>query len=208
MDNRLYSLVGMVAPIIFMLSVGILGALTPGYSHVYHTISELGALGAPYSKVASYVFIVSGLMIALFGYGLQQSIPKDDSQVYTGLCIIAYSVLDFVGSGVFPVDPGGAADTIIANFHVKMTVLGEMAALVMPVAFLIDTENVLGQEPLRKFSRWIVALSVPATVFLVYAIGENNPGVMDSPIGLAQRMLVGLFLVWIFVAAWNMKKGV
>jgi hypothetical membrane protein len=206
--KKLYSIIGMAAPVFFAVAVIVLGAYTPGYSHVYHTISELGETGAPYAGAASMVFIVTGLMIALFGYGLLKSIPKYESQVFTGICVIFYALLDFVGSGVFPVDSGGAANTVVASIHVNMTILGEMAALAMPVVFLWDTENVLGWTQLRKFSMWIAVFSIPASMFLVYAIGGNTPGVNDSPIGLAQRILVGLFLTWIFVAAWNLRKKV
>ena len=45
--RALYSYMGIIAPIGFTLSVVILVALIPGYSHVYHTISELGEVGAP-----------------------------------------------------------------------------------------------------------------------------------------------------------------
>ena len=204
--KRLYSVIGMIVPVGFAVSVLILGALTPGYSHVYHTISELGEVGAPYAVEASIVFMVSGGLIIGFGYGLQRSIPRQDSRVLCGVCVIAYGLLDFVGSGLFPVDPGGAATTLSASYHVTLTVLGELAALAMPVVFLVDTENVLGWEPLRRLSKWVGVLLVPASGFLVWAIGGNVPGVNDSPIGLAQRILVGLFLGWIFCAAWFMRK--
>jgi hypothetical membrane protein len=207
MDRRLYSYVGMAAPIVFTVSVMVLGAVTPGYSHVYHTISELGEVGAPYAGTASTVFIVCGLMIALFGYGLQQGIPRPDARVLSGLCVMVYGLFDFVGSGVFPVDAGGAADTVTASYHVTLTVLGELAALATPFMFLQDTENVLRWSRFKEFGKWIFRLSILASGFLVYAIGENSPGVIDAPIGLAQRILVGLFLAWIFVAAWNLRKN-
>jgi hypothetical protein len=119
---------------------------------------------------------------------------------------MTYGLLDFVGSGVFPVDPGGASNTLTASYHVSLTVIGELSALAMPFMFLIDTENVLGWCDFRVFSRWVIRLSIPAVGFLVYAISINSPGVNDSPIGLAQRILVGLFLLWILVAAWNLKN--
>ena len=206
MDKRLFSYAGMTVPVIFMLAVFILGAITPEYSHVYHTISELGEKGAPYAREASTIFIVCGLLITLFGYGFQQSIPKPDGKVLSGLCVMTYGLLDFVGSGIFPVDPGGAANTLTASYHVSLTVFGELAALAMPLMFLVDTENVFGWNDFRVFSTWMFRLSLPAVGFLVYTISDNSPGVNDSPIGLAQRILVGMFLLWILVAASNLRK--
>ena len=205
MDRRLYSYIGIIAPIGFMIAVIILGALTPGYSHVYHTISELGEVGAPYAGEASIVFTVTGLMIAFFGYGLHKRLPRGDTRVLSGLCVMVYALTDFVGSGVFPVDPGGASNTVTASYHVTLTFIGELSALAMPAAFLMDTDNQRGWEGLRKYSKVILMLSIPASAFLVYTISGNVPGVLDTPIGLAQRVLVGLFLAWITGAAYFNK---
>ncbi len=205
MDKRLYSYMGIITPIGFTLMVIILGALTPEYSHVYHTISELGEAGAPYAREASIVFIITGLMIAAFGYSHHRSLPRRDYRVLSGLCIIIYALFDFVGSGVFPVDLGGAANTATASYHVTLTVLGELAVLAMPAAFLMDTDGVAGWEGLRRFSKATLALSIPASAFLIYTIEGNVPGVMDNPIGLAQRLLVGIYLAWITGAAYFHK---
>ena len=205
MDRRLYSYIGITMPIGFMVAVVILGALTPGYSPVYHTISELGEVGAPYAGEASIVFTVTGLMIAFFGYGLHKRLPRGDTRALSGLCVMVYALTDFVGSGVFPVDPGGAANTVTASYHVTLTVIGELSALAMPAAFLMDTDNQPGWEGLRKYSKVILMLSIPASAFLVYTISGNVPGVLDTPIGLAQRVLVGLFLAWITGAAYFNK---
>ena len=144
-------------------------------------------------------------MIAIFGYGLQRSLPKRDYRVLSGVCVMIYALFDFVGSGVFPVDPGGAATTVTASYHVTLTVLGELAALAMPAAFLMDTDGLSGWDGLRRLSKVIFVLSIPASAFLVYTIEGNVPGVMDTPIGLAQRMLVGLYLTWILGAAYLSK---
>ncbi len=65
---------GIVAPVFFALSVIILGAIKPEYSHIYHTMSELGEIGAVTAQPAAIVFIVSGLMIIGFGYIVQMAV--------------------------------------------------------------------------------------------------------------------------------------
>lgn len=81
MDGRIYSIIGVIAPIGFMLSVVLLGALTPGYSRVYRTISEVGETGVSYAREASTLFIVTGVIIVVFWYGFHRNLPKLDSQV-------------------------------------------------------------------------------------------------------------------------------
>ena len=187
---------GMVAPAFFAVSVIALSLMRSDYSHVHHTISELGEVGATNAWVASAVFVITGLMLISYGYGLHIKLQRDDRRVWSGVCLILYGLLDFVGSGLFPVDQGGAAATATAGIHVTATILGELAALAMPIAFLMDTEGMDKWTHLRGFSKTVATLSIPLTIFLVYAITENTPGVMDSPIGLAQRLLVGLLITW------------
>ena len=197
---------GVIAPVFFALSVIVLGAIKPEYSHVYHTMSELGETGAVTGQAASLVFIVSGLMIAVFGFAVHFRLRREDKQVWTGVMIILYGVLDFMGSGLFPIDVGGASTTPIATIHVYATLIGELAALSMPIWFLRDTEGLEDWGAHRKFSKQVFWLSMPLIVFLGYCIVGNTPGVMDTPIGLAQRLLVGVFLVWIAKTAYVVPK--
>jgi hypothetical protein len=117
-----------------------------------------------------------------------------------------YGLLDFVGSGVFPVEAGGAATSLVSTIHVYATLMGEFAAVGMPIWFLNDTEGAGGGDIHRRFSRVVFWLSLPLIVFLGYCIMGHTPGVVDTPIGLAQRLLVGLFLVWIMVTANRLKE--
>ncbi len=196
MGSRRYAVFGMAAPTFFAVSVIALSLMRSDYSHVYNTISELGEAGAANAQVASAVFVITGLMLAVYGYGLHIKLQRDAKRVWSGICVILYGLLDFVGSGLFPVDQGGAAATVTAGIHVTATVLGELAALAMPIAFLMDTEGLDNWAHLRRLSKTVTMLSIPLTIFLVYAITENTPGVLDSPIGIAQRMFVGLLLTW------------
>ena len=100
---------GIIAPVFFALAVSYLGSVQPGYSHVYQTISELGATGAITAQPAALVFTVTGAMITLFGFGLQMRLRREDRRVWTGILVILYGALDFMGSGLFPVEAGGSS---------------------------------------------------------------------------------------------------
>ena len=205
MRRRIYTL-GIVAPVFFALAVIILGAIKPEYSHIYHTMSELGETGAVTAQPAAIVFILTGFMITVFGYGVQMGLKRDDKRVWTGMLIMLYGLLDFIGSGVFPVEAGGTADTLVSTIHVYATLFGELAALGMPVWFYKDTVGLVEWEKHRGFSKTVFYLSMPLMGFLVYCITGHTPGVMDTPIGLAQRLLVGLFLFWILVTGISFRN--
>jgi len=196
----------MVAPVFFTISVFVLAAMSPGYSHVYNTISELGEAGSVNAQAASIVFILTGVMLGLFGYELQQTLKRSDKRVWSGVLVMFYGILDFVGSGVFPVDTGGASTTLIATIHVYATLFGELTAVGMPIWFLRDTDGVDGWDVHRRFSGVVFWVSMPLVVFLGYCIVGHTPGIFDTPIGIAQRLLVGVFLVWIMKTGFSMRK--
>lgn len=205
MDRRLLQW-GVLAPVGFVIAVLILSYMTPGYSHIFNTISELGETGAPYATTTSTIFIITGLMLAVFGYGFYSLLDEKGAGKLSGVFIMAYALFDFVGSGVFPVDPGGAADTTVAGLHVTLTVLGELSALAMPIAFLMDTDRVRGWEGLRRISKVIGILLIPASAYLIQNIERNIPGLNNTPIGLAQRLTIALFLAWITAAGLDAQK--
>jgi len=201
MARRGFWVLGIIAPVFFALAVAYLGSVQPGYNHVYQTISELGATGAITAQPAALVFTVTGAMITLFGFGLQMRLRREDRRVWTGVLVMLYGVLDFMGSGLFPVEAGGAASTLVSTIHVYATLIGEFAAVGMPIWFLKDTEDGEKWDGLRGFSKTAFYFSLPLIGFLGYCILGHTPGHFDTPIGLAQRLLVGLFLLWIMKAA-------
>jgi len=136
--RKLQALSGILAPVFFFAAVVYMSLSRPGYSHVYNVISELGETGSPTASAASVTFIVTGLMIILFGLGLHSELSRGSRRV---AAVALYGLLDFVGSGVFPCDPGGASITLIGAVHANLTVLGELAALAAPFLFLWDTEG-------------------------------------------------------------------
>ena len=206
MEHRVYWVLGSAAPVFFAVAVVVMGALKPGFSHIYNTISELGETGSVVAIPAALVFIITGIMITVFGYGLQMKLKEKNRTATTGVLVMLYGVLDFMGSGVFPVDAGGAATTLISTIHVNATLIGELAALCMPIWFLKDTVGIDGWERLRRFSGVVFGVSLPLVVFLGYCILGHTPGQVDTPIGLAQRLMVGLFLLWIMVTAYSLFK--
>jgi len=204
MRRGIYTL-GIIAPIFFALSVMVLGAIKPDYNHIYHTMSELGETGGVTAQAAALVFILSGLMITVFGYAVQSELRRDDKRVWAGVMIMLFGLLDFMVSGLFPVDSGGASTTQIATIHVYATLIGELAAFGIPIWFLRDTEGIDDWITHRMFSRWVFWVSIPLVAFLGYCIVGHTPGLTDTPIGLAQRLLVGVFLVGIMKTAYSMR---
>ena len=115
--RKLQALSGILAPAFFFAAVVYMSLSRPGYSDVYNVISELGETGSQTASAASITFMVTGLMIIFFGLGLHSELSRGSRRVWTGVAVALYGLLDFVGSGVFPCDPGGASITPIGAVH-------------------------------------------------------------------------------------------
>ena len=68
--NSLLAISGIVAPILFALAVIVLGFVREGYSHISQTISDLGEIGSPNMAGQNVNFILTGLLIVAFSFGL------------------------------------------------------------------------------------------------------------------------------------------
>ncbi len=201
--RKLQALSGVLAPPFFLAAVVYMSLSRPGYSQVYSVISELGEAGSPTAHTASAVFIVTGLMIVFFGHGLHLELSRDGRRVWTGAAVALYGLLDFVGSGVFPCDPGGASVSPTGAIHVHLTVLGELAALAAPLLFLRDTEGLEEWGGHRRLTVAAGAVFLAIAGFLQYTLPGHVPGEHDTPVGLAQRLLVAAYLTWIAATAAN-----
>jgi hypothetical protein len=195
--RKLQALSGVLAPAFFFPAVVYISLSRPGYSHVYNVISELGETGSPTASAASITFIVTGLMIVFFGQGLHSELSRGSRRVYAGAAVALYGLMDFVGSGVFPCDPGGASVTPTAAVHANLTVLGELAALAAPFLFLRDTEGREEWGGHRCLTLAAGAVFLALAGFLQYTLPGHVPGEHDTPVGLAQRFLVAAYLTWI-----------
>lgn len=78
----------------------VVGPRRPGYSHIRHTISELGEFGAPEQRLIAFgVFLPVGALLALVAYLLR---PIGQAPAALALCIsVGYLV-----AAAFPCDPG------------------------------------------------------------------------------------------------------
>ncbi|WP_171092336.1 DUF998 domain-containing protein [Usitatibacter rugosus] len=83
------------------------GNRKPGYSHLRHTISELGEVGSPVGAQVSYVGFVSiALLLWLFLVVAAQSAPGGSSEVFWMLSLVG---VGYFGGAIFRCDSGAPA---------------------------------------------------------------------------------------------------
>ncbi len=108
MENRIQilpSLLIALAALLVLTNTVYFASLSPDYSHVSNTISELGETGAPHAReVAFGFFLPVGLLVWLAIWLVHRDVSQNDFS----LVLIAMSCLGtgYVLSAFFPCDPG------------------------------------------------------------------------------------------------------
>jgi hypothetical membrane protein len=62
--------------LIYLLNLIVLGAISPGYSHMRHQVSHLGTVDFPYHYIFNTVIILSGLLLIPTGMGFYYSVKR------------------------------------------------------------------------------------------------------------------------------------
>lgn len=100
----------MIVPILSVLTAALaaivpmyFGRRKPGYSHIRHTISELGEAGSPIGRsVALYGFLPTGLSLWLFLWVAAEAAPHVSRELLYMLSLVGAG---YVGGALFRSDP-------------------------------------------------------------------------------------------------------
>ncbi|HPN80524.1 DUF998 domain-containing protein [Dokdonella sp.] len=105
-------------------------ALAPhkvGYSHIKHSISEIGEIGAPNQRFVAFgLFLPIGLALLLVAYLAR---PASPAVAALALCV----AIGYIGAAAFPCDPGspllGTARQVLHNLAAAVEYAGGGFAL-------------------------------------------------------------------------------
>jgi len=191
--QKILAICGIIAPIIFAIIVIIAGLLRPDYSHLTNFVSELGAVGAPNAIMQRINFVLVGILIVAFTFGLHRGIGEGKGSII-GPLLIAIFGLSAVVSGIFstdPIQPGSFSDTM----HSMSSAIGSTAAI---IAFFIIPIR-LEQDILWRRYRYL-SIVIAVVAIVVSVVGTGLLGVLGAP-GLAQRLFMAVLFLWIEVMA-------
>jgi hypothetical membrane protein len=107
--------------------------VTPGYSRVGQTISELSAFGAPYPVIIHATFMLNGLLVLALGIAVARVLRAGPAGRLTALFLLLYGVAYLI-SGIFPDDSerrlvGGITENLVHDLTAQAGVASVMAAL-------------------------------------------------------------------------------
>ena len=184
-------LCGAIAPpvlVVFLISAAL---VTPGYSHLSETVSQLGVRGRPHPEVINAGFIVYGLLINGFAYGLYRQLRRHRGAKTIWL-LLAISGVGILLSGIVHADWEGldAATTLEGTVH---SVFAQVAFFAFAIQIIVFARIVYLKPVWRGFTQLSVAIVVVDLVLSLMFLME----VSRSVEGALQRSFLGLSLVWV-----------
>ena len=193
MFNKIFSYLGVAAVIFYVLAVIVGGMITPGYDHIYNTISELSIPGQPDRWIINSLFTLYNLSLFLFAFGCFQFIhlrqQKTVRLIFMLVMILAVLGIAFI---IFPQDVRGLETTTTGTVHIILAALTSPITIICTVLMgIILIEN-------KEFHGWgIIFVILSALIFI--SGGATAYGVAANLVygGLLERITIGVFLLWI-----------
>ncbi|MBM3189028.1 MAG: DUF998 domain-containing protein [Chloroflexi bacterium] len=190
MFRKAYPLLGILAPLCYLAAVVIGGLITPGYSHLYNTISELMASDQPRRGVLEALFTLYNVLLLLFGLGGALYFRTNRLRLACAVFIlVTLSAILGLLLAVFRQDPRGVEMTTAGLMHIVLT--GLTAPATVACALLMGLA--LWREPnMRGWALYSLVLcaAILATGGLAALAVAND----WRAGGLFERLTIGLFL--------------
>lgn len=182
----------------YILTVLILGWLTPDYNHVTHLISELGKSGAPFNYILNAVLMVSGISLLLMAWTINKLAPKSRILKYAIILLGLFGISVMCG-GIFPCDENCLVPTSYSGYLHAIT--GMPAILTAPIAFIlfgIAFKAIPHFAPISKTVYWLGIISIFAMIASALIFPYYNL------MGLGQRVAAFFQLAVPFVIAYKL----
>jgi hypothetical protein len=174
---------GILAPLLYVSTDILAGALYVGYSFTSQAISELFAIGAPTSHLVVPLFTVYDVFLLAFTLGVWMSAGRNRALRVMALMVVGNAANGLALWNFFPMHMRGVEATFTDTMHVILATMG--------VIFVLLAVG-LGVAAFRNWFRFysvgtILILLVPATLAFLYVpqVGANQP---TAWLGLTERI--------------------
>jgi hypothetical membrane protein len=201
------AVVGVIAPILFIVVVTIASTLRPGYSQIEHPISDLG--NGPGAWLQNLNFAVFGSLLlcfaAAFQRGMRSLMGRKALFLTTGL--LALSAIGFIAAAYFRVPAPDAPESI--RFRQGMLHGLSFMTIFVPliVALLLAGSQMLRNLAWRAMG-WYSFVTASIAIVLIVLITQFADPSSSVPIGgLLTRLLVVQTFAWHVVISWRLLRG-
>jgi hypothetical membrane protein len=204
MNQRFLSMCGVIAPVLFVFTAILGGAMRPGYSHLSDTISELFSPGSPNKPLLDTLHTIYALLLALFGVGMLQLVRRSERSRLVGTIgawlFIAMGLVSVTTATIFPQDAWGSTPTFAGEMHQILHGIIALLSILSILLIGIWFDRAEGSPGFRTYSFVTIGAVILSAGFFVANVG--------TPImGLAERIAALIGFQWTFaLALWMFSR--
>jgi hypothetical membrane protein len=198
MVDRTFLRVGLLIPIWLLLGVSLTALGYPGYSHLDHAMSQLGAIGAPTQGFSAWVnnLPLGGLFLT-FGIGIWRRYLHSRLAKFTALLVMLHGVAS-LATGYFPCDQGCAPElpSLSQQLHNLAGLVMFLSLTLASAVWIGLAKRLLGSLAFAGFSLTCTVLAIGTVVMMAEAMEAGRL------FGLYQRLNYGVAVIWCAGLAW------
>ncbi len=169
--------------------------LPPHYNPLSQSESDL-AVG-PYGFLMAIDFVIRGLLILIFVAAFMSVIPKE-GQSRSGLILLGVSAIGKLIIAFVPTDLTSPPQTIHGTIHALVALVSFFCGA---LGILLLARSLRHVPNVRPSQRFLVGLAVVTLVWSVIVIVTIVVSTQIGVWGLLERILDGLFYLWIFIVS-------
>ena len=197
--TRWLALVGLLGPVTYVFALILGGALWPGYSHYSESISTLTSSGAPNQVVLVPLFALYNLCLLALAIGLQGG-TRQSRWGTAGPFFLAAAGISGLVLFFFPQGPWAAP---LSGTGVQHTIVAGIDALCFLLALGFLWRRFLHDPAWAGLARFTLVMLLLGIAFG----GFGAASVTASYAGLAERLSIGVFLVWTEIIALGLFRA-
>lgn len=200
--KKIYPLIGIIGPIIYILAVFIGGALRHDYSPLYNAISELSMANAPNKLLMDILFGLYNVFILIFGAGAFLDSDFKSKKFNSGaLMLIVIGILGLMVL-VFTQDPRGTPATLFGTLHIALSGVTAALTIISVIVIGLSFKEYIG---MKSFSWYSYATAI--LIFLSGGAGAAAIAANSQFGGLFERITIFLFMAWVIVFSYILYRG-
>ena len=204
MKNKFTFLIGILGVSLFIVSSIVGGFLIENYSILSQYISETYVIDTEYGVILrTFGYIPSGILLTLFCFiGVTYFQPSKLIKIgFYGIGI--FYGLATVIVGIFPCDSGCSKQLVDpSTSQIIHNLMGLLTYIFVPICMILIGVGLKKLPNYNRFSVQSIAYGAISILFVYLLVSNSN----SEYIGLYQRMVEIVFIIWIISCAITIKN--
>jgi len=200
MNKRHLFFGGIFGPVVYLINDIIGGIVTPNYSYIQNTVSDLTKAGTQDTYLlGSILLFISALLGITFGIGIILQYKQSKLLFLGGLFLAIIGTFNIFTATVFPQDTLGGEITFPGTMHVVL--VGISVILVFPILLTVG----IGLYREKQWKSFRLYTFVSALIVFVFGVVSVIVVVNDIALmGLVERISVYTIQIWTVVLAYKL----